>query len=116
MCATLSTALASAALAPSVANVARGLCPDNINMRRSAGVRGAARCHAIQRSKTHTRCTQTAHHYDMDCFFKIQILNIEMATSSLGGHNDKINHVTKILYAKRKEVKSNKNPAQLVIK
>ena len=25
--------------------------------------RGAARCHAIQRSKTHTRCTQTAHHY-----------------------------------------------------
>ena len=59
MCATLSSER-GAAMAPSVANVARGLCPDNINMRRSAGVRGAARCHAIQRSQTHTRCTQTA--------------------------------------------------------
>ena len=32
------------------------------------------------------------------------------------GHNDKICHVIKHLYTKRKEIKSNKNPAQMVVK
>ena len=32
------------------------------------------------------------------------------------GHNDKIKYVIKHLYTKRKELKSNKNPAQAVIK
>ena len=32
------------------------------------------------------------------------------------GHNDKIGHVIKHLYTKRKELKSNKNPAQMVVK